>query len=407
MPQRTDQLDATGFAGLDLTDPLTHLRSDIADYWRWARGTRPVHWQAAARQRRGFWVLSTHRHVMRVFSDPTRFSSQRGNVLLTLLAGHDSAAGSMLAVTDPPQHGELRKLLAPALTRQAVAQMEERLRGRTKRLLIERMGTGPFDFALDIALPTSMATICDLLGVPDGDHALLASLTRSALSSEGTHGSPLDSSAARSEILLYFLEHVSRRRRDPGVDLVGSLLQARLGGVLLSDEQVVANCYSLLLGGEETSRLALVGAMHTFADDGAVWSGFCSPSTKLHVAVEEIIRWHGPTLHFGRVALTDVEIDGRLIRAGDVVTLWTVSANRDEDAFVDPDRLQLDRRPNPHLSFGYGPHFCIGAQLAKLELAVVLDEIRTVVRQIEPAGVPRPVYSNVLRGLAELPISIT
>jgi|HubBroStandDraft_4_1064222.scaffolds.fasta_scaffold39476_2 cytochrome P450 len=407
MPPSAEHAEATRFGALDLTDPLTHLRPDILDYWRWMRTARPVHWHAGVGGRPGFWVLSTHRHLMQVFRDTAQFSSQRGNVLLTLLSGGDSAAGQMLAVTDPPRHGELRKLLASSLSQEAMSRLEERLRRRTQILLAERIGAGPFDFALAIASRVPIWTICDLLGIPDCDHDLLISMTKRALSSDDTGQSALDSTAVRQDILLYFLEHVSQQRTRPGPGLVGTLLQARIGGAGLSDDQVVANCYSLLLGGEETSRLSMIGAIHTFAEQPDVWRDFRSDSVDLGTAVEEMIRWHVPTMHFGRVARANVEIGGRLIYRGDIVTLWNVSANRDENRFPGPQRIQLDRRPNPHLSFGYGPHFCLGAHLARLELAVVLDEVRKAVRHIALAGRPNPIYSNVLRGFSRLPVTLT
>jgi cytochrome P450 len=313
----------------------------------------------------------------------------------------------MRAVTDPPRHGRLRSLIAPALSREAVSRLAARLRRRTRTLLTERVGAGGFDFALDIASRVPIWTICDLLGIPDSDHDILLPLIKQALSSDSADQSELDGAAGRQEILLYFLEHVARQRRHPGSDLVGTLLQARIDGMALTDEQVVANCYSLLLGGDETSRLSMIGAMHTFAERPDLWRDFRSAAFELDATVEEILRWHVPVMHFGRVAVADVELGGRRIAAGDIVTLWNVSANRDEDRFPDPDRIRFDRRPNPHLSFGSGPHFCVGAQLARLELAIVLDEVRSIAGDIAAAGPPTPIHSNFLRGFSTLPIALT
>ncbi|WP_024804044.1 cytochrome P450 [Nocardia sp. BMG51109] len=392
---------------VDLTDPLTHLRPDLADYWRRLRATEPVHWHPGQDGAQGFWVLSTHRHALAVYRDTARFTSQRGNILLTLLNGYDSAAGRMLAVTDPPRHGRIRALMAPSLSREAVSRLAQRLRERTRALLAERVGAGAFDFAADIASRVPIWTICDLLGVPESDHDMLLSWIKRALSSEGSGRPESDGLASRQEILLYFLEYVARQRDCPGSDLVGTLVRARIDGTPLTDEQVVANCYSLLLGGDETSRLSMIGAIHTFTERPELWREFRSGTVDLGTAVEEIIRWHVPAMHFGRVALTDVELGGRQIRSGDVVTLWNVSANQDEERFPEPERIRLGRRPNPHLSFGYGPHFCIGAQLARLELAVVLDEVRLAAHGIEPAGRPSPIYSNFLRGFSTLPVDLS
>jgi len=406
MRRNVDQRCLAEHASFDLADPLAHASPHAADYWRWARVADPVHWNAPTADRPGFWAISTHRHAVQVFRDAAKFSSERGNVLLTLLAGRDSAAGRMLAVTDPPRHTELRKVLAPMLSKRALAPVETPLRDRVRRLIADRIGTGPFDFAAVVASRIPIWTVCDLLGVPECDHDSLVTMTKRALSSNDQDQLAVDSAASRQEILLYFLEHVSDQRRRPGPNLVGELVQAHVGGVALSDADVIANCYSLLLGGEETSRLSMIGAMHQFAEQPALWEELRSSSTDLGLAIEEILRWCSPTMHFGRVAAADAKIGGRLVHEGDVVTLWIVSANRDEQRFVDPDRLRLDRRPNPHLSFGHGPHFCIGAHLARLELSVVLNEIRDIVRRVEPAGQAWPIYSNVLQGFSTLPLAL-
>ncbi|SMF98738.1 putative cytochrome P450 hydroxylase [Burkholderia singularis] len=407
MAMPTERSCTMAFVDLDLTDPRTHLRADMTEYWRWARAHQPVRWHPAVNGAApGFWVLAGYHDLISVYRDPGRFSSQRGNVLLTLLAGGDSAAGQMLAVTDPPRHGALRKLIAPALSKDAIARLEHLLRRRTGALLAEHIGAGAFDFARTIASRLPIWTICDLLGVPEDDHELLIAWDKQALSSEHEDQADPDGTAARQDILLYFLEHVARQRRHPGENLVGRLVQAEVNGARLTDEQVVANCYSLLLGGDETSRLSMIGAMHTFAQHPELWRAFRFAPVDLELVAEEVVRWHVPTMHFGRVALTDVQLGQHRIRAGDIVTLWNVSANRDERRFADADSFRLDRRPNPHLSFGYGPHFCIGAQLARLELVTLLDAVRTAVTRITPAGQPTPIYSNFLHGFSTLPVSL-
>ncbi|MFD0361381.1 cytochrome P450 [Nocardia sp. GCM10030253] len=389
----------------DLTDPTTHLREDIAEFWRDQRSRQPIFRHESSPDHPAFWVVCGYDPAVTIYRDSKRFTSQRGNVLLTLLAGRDNAAGKMLAVTDPPRHTRLRRLMTSALTRDAVRALAPRIQERTRRLLAQWTGSGTFDFAEEIASRIPIWTICDLLGIPESDHDLLVSLTKQALSSEDAAQSDISASAARQEILLCLLDHVESQRQHPANGLITALIAETFEGVPLSDDQIVTNCYSIILGGDETSRLTMINAIHEFAADPRLWDRF-KEVDDLGTAVEEVIRCFAPTMHFGRVANTDVEIHGTRIAAGEIVTMWNAAANRDETRFPDPDAARFDRKPNPHLAFGYGPHFCVGAHLARLEIAIVLDEMRRSARSIIPKGRPRPLYSNFLHGYATLPIEL-
>lgn len=388
----------------DLTAPATHMRADTAEFWRDRRQRTPIFWHEGSSAHPGFWVVCAHDPAVRIYRDSKRFTSQRGDVLLTLLAGRDNAAGRMLAVTDPPRHDRLRRLMTPALTREAVYSLTTRIRERTARLLAGRVGSGEFDFAEEIASRIPIWTICDLLGIPDSEHDLLVSSTKQALSSDDAEQSAVSAVAARQEILLCLLDQVQAQRQRPAEGLIARLIGAEFEDAPLTDDQIVTNCYSIILGGDETSRLTMINAVHAFAGDPALWRRFGTVDD-LGTAVEEIIRCFAPTMHFGRIATADVDIDDVRITAGDIVTMWNTSANRDEQRFADPYTVHFDRRPNPHLAFGYGPHFCIGAPLARLEIAVVLDELRRTAQTVVSRGTPRPLYSNFLHGYATLPVA--
>ncbi|MEU1983025.1 cytochrome P450 [Nocardia sp. NPDC019395] len=388
----------------DLTEPATHMRPELAKFWRDRRQRTPIFRHEDSSTHPGFWVVCAHDPAVRIYRDSKRFTSQRGNVLLTLLAGRDNAAGKMLAVTDPPRHDRMRRLMTPALTREAVFSLATRIRERTARLLSEWANSGEFDFATEIASRIPIWTICDLLGIPDSEHDLLVSLTKQALSSDDAEQSAVSAVAARQEILLCLLDQVQAQRRRPADGLITRLIGSEFEEAPLTDDQIVTNCYSIVLGGDETSRLTMINAVHAFAEDPALWRRF-GEVDDLGTAVEEIIRCFAPTMHFGRIATTDLDIDGVHITAGDIVTMWNISANRDEKRFEDPDTVCFDRKPNPHLAFGYGPHFCIGAPLARLEIAIVLDELRRMTPAIVATGTPQPLYSNFLHGYATLPVA--
>ncbi|MFB9905609.1 cytochrome P450 [Allokutzneria oryzae] len=388
---------------VNLADPRTFAEADLSGFWREVRTRRPVYWH----EPHGFWVVSRHADILTVYRDNTRFTSERGNVLVTLLAGGDSAAGRMLAVTDGPRHRELRQILQKVFTPQALAQVARRVRQNTRRLVIDAVGRGDCDFATDIAGQIPITTVGDLLGVPDGDREFLLTQTKIALSSDEHDADELESSLARNEILAYFTDLAARRRQAPGDDVLSALVTSRVDGRPLSPDEVVLNCYSLVIGGDETSRLSMIEAVRALAEHPDQWDLLRRGEADLASAVEEVLRWASPTMHFGRTALVDVELGGQRFAAGDVVTLWHSSANRDETVFTAPDRFDLRRSPNKHIAFGHGPHFCLGAQLARIEIAEVLAALRAFSTGFEVTGPARRIHSNFLTGISSLPVRFT
>ncbi|MFF0013700.1 cytochrome P450 [Streptomyces sp. NPDC005374] len=391
---------------LDLADPRLHAESDLSAVWRRLREEEPVHWNPATDTRPGFWVVTRHADVTAVYRDSTRFTSEGGNVLETLLAGGDSAAGRMLAITDGARHTGLRRLLMSAFTPRALQPVVASVRRTVDRLLREAIAKGSCDFAADVAAGIPLGAICDLLGVPESDRAHVLSLTSSALGSHDADGTAADSWIAKSEILLYFA-NLARDRRDSGhADVIALLAGSKVNGAPLDDDEIMLNCYSLILGGDETARLSMVGAALALVEHPDQWQALKRGDTGVDTAVEEILRWTTPALHSGRTATADTEIAGRAIRTGDIVTVWNASANHDEQVFEAPGQLRLDRTPNKHCTFAYGPHFCLGAYLARAEIGAVLEGLRDQVAHMEQSGPSRPVYSNFLNGLCELPLTL-
>lgn len=391
----------------NLADPKTYIDHDITRVWRRLRTSDPVYWHPESSYGPGFWVLTRYDDISAVLRDPARFTSEQGNVLATMLHGGDTGAGRMLAVTDGPYHTELRKLLLRAFAPRALADVVRRVRRATRRLLLAATDRGQCDFAQDVASLVPLETICDLLDVPVADRPGVLALTKSALASDYEKPEAGADVLARSEILLYFRDLVAARRQDPGTDPVSLMATAEVAGRRLDDDDIILNCYSLIMGGDETSRLAMIGAVQAFIDHPGQWSALKDGAAPVPEAGEEVLRWTTPTMHFGRTATCDVRLRGRDIRAGDLVTLWLASANRDADVFPEPDRFDLSRSPNKHLALGYGPHFCLGAYLGRAEITAMLDGLRTFVTGITPAGPARPVYSNFLSGLSSLPVTLT
>lgn len=392
---------------LDLTDPETFAGTDLGDFWRRLRRDETVHWHPAAAGRPGFWVVSRYADLMTVYRDTANYTSEKGNVLVTLLAGEDSAAGRMVAVTDGPRHRDVRNVLLKAFSPRAMARVAERVRENTLRRVAAAVRKGECDFAADVSEYIPISTISDLLGVPRADRPFLLDRSRSALSSDDAGQSEEEAWSARNDILLYFADLMEQRRGDDGDDVISVLTNARIDGRPLARDEIVLNCYSLILGGDETSRLTMNDVVHTLAREPGQWSALREGRVGLDSACEEALRWATPTMHFGRTATARVELAGQVIEPGDIVTVWHSSANRDETVFADPDRFDLARTPNKHMAFGYGPHYCLGAFLAKAEINALLEALRRFTRGIEVSGEVAYFHSNFLAGLSRLPVRFT
>lgn len=392
-----------GVRSLDLTDPATFVENDVHEFWRGVRAQRPVYWHEPTDRNPGFWVVSRYADVHPLYNDEA-LSSARGNILDVVLRGDDSAGGSMLAVTDSPRHRHLRNLMFSAFTPRVLGEVVEKVGRRTTELVSTVIGRDSFDFAAEVAEQIPMNTICDLLSIPADDRKDLLQWNKMALSSNHSDGSELDALSARNEIVLYFMELAQERRDDPGGDVISLLATAEVAGQPLTVEEIAVNCYSLILGGDETSRVSAIRAVLALIENPGQWHALRTGEVSVESAVEEVLRWSTPGFHLARTAVRDIEIVGHQVRAGDIVTLWTISANNDESVFDEPRRFTLSRSPNKHLSFGHGPHYCLGAFLARAELRSLLTALAADVARMELRGAPRPIYSNFLNGYDSLPV---
>ncbi|MDH6143406.1 cytochrome P450 [Kitasatospora sp. GP30] len=393
---------------LDLGDPATFAGRDLDGFWRTLRDTAPLHWNPPVDGRRGFWVLSRHDDILATYRDDVNFTSERGNVLVTLLEGGDAGAGRMLAVTDGHRHHELRKILQRVLSPRVLDEVALTVRTNTRQWIREAVEAGSCDFAEQIAGRIPMTTISNLLGLPEQDRDYLLSLTRTALSADDEDvdevDSEVDSEMARNEILMYFMDIVEERRGSPGDNVISRLIGSSIDGVPLSDEDIVLNCYSLIIGGDETSRLTMIDCVHTLAAQLEQWRRLKHGEVAVETAVDEVLRWASPTMHFGRSVVRETELHGVRLRPGEIVTLWHASGNRDERAFARPEVFDLGRTPNKHLAFGYGPHFCVGSYLAKVEIAELLKALRDFTTGFELTDEALRIRSNFLTGFSTMPV---
>jgi cytochrome P450 len=390
-------------SGLDLADVRAHERGDLGGFWQHLRDEHPVHWNPHPGPGGGFWVISRYADAVAVYRDTATFSSGRGNLLTALLAGGDSAGGRMVAVSDGPRHVAVRRLLARSLGPHTMRRLTARVTATAGELVGAAVARGGCDFARDVAAHIPLATICDLLGVPAADRPFVQRQCGGALGSDSPTQEPAEAWLARNEILLYFRELAQRRRAEPADDLVTALAVGRIDGAELTEDEVILNCYSLILGGDETARMSMAGAAAAFAEHPGEWRRLLAGDADVPAAVEEVLRWTTPAMHAGRTATRDTTLHGKAIRRGDVVTVWNVAANRDRREFPAPHRFDVARTPNRHLSFGYGAHFCLGAALARVELAALLGALRERVASIELTGAPARIWSTFLTGYTSLP----
>ncbi|MFI6346389.1 cytochrome P450 [Streptomyces sp. NPDC050560] len=399
-PGDTVDLRTVDLDTLDLADSATFHGTGLATLWRRLRDERPVRLQPASGERPAFWAVTRYADALAVYRDHERFTTEQGNMLATLLNGGDTASRKMLAVTDGAKHREMRQLMIKAFSPRVLGKVTERIATRIHRLIGQARERGEIDYARDVADSIPIHTICDLLDIPEADRAELLDLSKAVLSSDTASPDQTEMVTARNEMLLYFTGLAAERRARPGDDVVSTLATSFLG-----HEEVVYNCYSLIIGGDESSRLSSTGAIHAFATHPQQWRALKEGLVTADSAVEEILRWTSPAMHFGRRALADVVVGATLIPAGSAVTVWNAAANHDERAFHEPERFDLARTPNKHLTFGYGTHFCLGSFLGRAQLKAMVESVRETVDTIEPRGEPQQVHSNFMYGYCRLPVA--
>ncbi|WP_242910693.1 cytochrome P450 [Actinomadura terrae] len=377
----------------------------MAAYWERACRESPVSWHPQGKS--GFWVVSGYEQATSVYRDSAAFTSERGNVLATLLNGGDSAGGQMLAISDGARHREIRQRLMRAFTPAALASIEARITGEIDRLVGECAARGGGDFVADVAARIPMAAVCDMFGIAESDRAELLQYTSSALSSDRPDATELQAKVARNQILLYFQRLTKQNQARSPDSLLGLLQEMMRPPLRLTQGELLLNCYSLLLGGDETTRLAMTGSVKALMEWPDQWRRLVSGEVGVDSAVDELLRWTSPAMHGGRVATRDRELGGYSIAAGQIVTVWNIAANFDPARFANPAALDLGRAPNLHLTFAFGPHTCLGARLARIELKGLLRALVRHAGRIHPAGPALPVYSNFLHGYSRLPITFT
>ena len=396
---------------LDLVDPERFARNGYPDaVWTQLRAEAPVaYFEPPGYQ--PFWAITKHADIVAVASQPVAFSNAHGLILGPI--GANSQPTEMVVTLDPPRHGPLRRVAMPRFTPRAIRLRHDEIERIAVEIVDEVAAaddSGEFDFVERIAAPLPIAVISWILGVPRSDWQLLFQWTNEVIGKDDpefrrpgeTPGQTIR--RARGEMHAYLGELIEARRRDPGDDIVSHLLSAEIDGQPLTELQLLMYCELIVEAGNETTRNAISGGLLAFSENRGEWEKLRDRPELMSDAVEEMLRWVSPIIHFTRMATQDTEVHGVKIAEGERVAIFFASANRDEEVFDDPFAFRVDRHPNPHLAFGIGEHFCMGAHLARLEMEVVFRQLLTRLESFEIAGPAERLNSAVNGGIKHLPL---
>lgn len=371
-----------------------------------------------------FWAITKYHDIQRVSRDPKTFSNQTDITVAPDGEQRSGASGFLthhLLDMDPPEHGEYRALVNRRFTPRGLEILEARIDELAEEI-VDRVASelvdgvarrGEAEFVADVSARLPLAAICELLGVPRErwqDVFQWTNETLGASDPQYQRGRTRRETAVAGSMALfgYFTQLLGEKRRNPADDVLTTLTQARIDDEPLSQIDILSYAFILILGGNETTRNAVSGGLLALIERPEQLERLRRDRSLLDSAVEEILRWTSPIVHFGRLVTTDTEIGGQLIPAGEKVVMWYPSGNRDEDVFERPDEFDLGRDPNEHLAFGgFGEHFCLGANLARLEMRCLFTQILDRLTEIELNGEVARLRSGMVGGIKQLPIRFT
>ncbi|WP_181776230.1 cytochrome P450 [Amycolatopsis pittospori] len=394
------------FGGADLVDPFLYADGDAHSIWRELREQDGLTWHQVDADR-GFWSVVKFADTDFVMRTTELFTSERGT-MLELLGMDDPAGGKQLVVTDPPRHTIMQARLKKALAVRAVDKQRDMVRELVLDLITPLGDGGVFDFA-QAMMTMPMAVTGRMIGLPEEDWPWLTKLTSACVAADDPEfqiadGKDATLAAAHRELFVYFQDLVSFRRDHLSDDLLSVLISTEFEGRHMSSSEIVANCYSLLLGANVTTPHAPNFVFAEFIESGVLEDWTRHPEAG-QTAVEEALRWSSPVNHMLRYATEDVVLRDTKIAAGDAVVVWLGSANRDEEQFPDADTFDIRRKPNKHLAFGIGPHYCVGHSVARMSIRILFEELLSRFHDFAPAGKPERITSNFVSGYKRVPIT--
>ncbi|WP_299572819.1 cytochrome P450 [uncultured Williamsia sp.] len=355
-----------------------------------------------------FWALVRYDDIRFVSSNPALFSSAKG-IIIPEVDGEELIQPENLIFTDPPRHRQLRKLISAGFTPRQVALLADEITKIVTGIFDEIDTTREYNFAEDIAAPLPTRLIADMLGAPSTDWEQFRHWSDAivALNDPDIEQDPLE---AMAELYEYFLKLINLRREGVSTgktDLLAILAAAEVDGLKLTDDDLLAFSFLLLVAGNETTRNLLAFGMLNLIENPDQFALLRSDHSLIPSAIEEMLRYNSPVAHMARTATADVEVGGQLIKEGDRVAMLYGAANRDEDVFGDDaEEFIITRDPNPHIAFGYGEHMCLGAQLARLEARIFFEQFLTRFSDISLVGDITRLRATMVPGVKKMPVRL-
>ncbi|WP_408637400.1 cytochrome P450 [Nocardia aurea] len=398
--------------GFDVTDPAIYAERVPVEEYAELRRTAPVWWNPKSPttggfQDEGFWVVSKHADVKEVSRRSDVFSSYENTAIPRfndeITREQIELQRFVLLNKDAPEHTKLRKIISRGFTPRAINSLREELTARAESIVKAAAESGAGDFVTQVACELPLQAIAELIGIPQEDRMKVFTWSNDMTSYDDPE-SDADPVTASAEVLGYAYQMAAARKAEPADDLVTTLIEADIDGDKLSEEEFGFFVIMLAVAGNETTRNAITHGMNAFIDNPDQWELFKKerPAT----AADEIVRWATPVTSFQRTALEDTELGGVRIKKGDRVVMLYRSANFDEDVFENPEKFDITRKDNAHLGFGgTGAHFCIGANLARLEIDLIFNAIADHLPDITKVGAPKRLRSGWLNGIKEFPVN--
>ena len=395
---------------VDLSDSRSFV-DEVPHAWlAYLRLHDPVHWQEEPGGP-GYWAVTKYHDCVTVNREVDRFSSAaRGTMPFELGEDEIAQQGLMMLNMDPPLHTRYRRLVNKGFTPRMVRDLEVSVHRSTDAIIDRVSAAGHADFVTDLAAELPLQVIAELLGVPPGDRQKMFDWSNRMVGSEDPEYQLQADMAmnAALELYAYASELYARKRVDPRDDLMSVLTAVEVDGEHLSPMELELFFLLLTVAGNETTRNLTAGAMQAFFEHPDQWKRLCDDRSLLPQAVEEMLRFVTPVMNFRRTAMCDAELSGTLIRQGDKVVFYHSSANRDEDVFENPGIFDVGRDPNPHIAFGGGgPHFCLGANLARMEIRVMFEHLLDRLPDMHQAGDAQRLQSQFINGVKHLPVAFT
>jgi cytochrome P450 len=406
---------------IDLADPDNYVERVPFDWFDTLRREHPVVWHPERPPNHGFWAVTRHDDLTAIHMDWETFSSQIGAVGLEELDREQLEIRNSMLETDPPRHTEMRKICSKRFSARGVGEYEDWIRDVARGVLDRALVPDePFDFVREISRELPIRFLCSIFTVPQDDAPQLIEWGDQMIANQDPELSAavVDRVDTEEYRLLPFRSPTARkvfeyadRQRDvrltePTDDVIAALVTAQNEGII--NDRDYHNYFALLMiAGNETTRHTISSGMLALAEHPDQMRLLQDEPELIPRAAEEILRWATPVMHFRRTATRDVELRGQRIRAGDKVVTWYISANRDEEVFPDPYRFDVTRTPNDHVTFGPGgPHFCLGAHLARLETKILFQELLPRLRSIEFVGAVERIRSDFVNGIKRMPVRV-